>query len=71
MYKNLLANREEKWSEHRAACAERMTDLAEVFGSEQPKLSRVRKNSKLESWFRDREAQIKTLSIEEPQAAGI
>ena len=68
LYKMMLDQREERWSSYKQDCRDRLMELSEVYAGGQP-LSRIKKNSRLQSWFADRANQVDTLDLEDPPAS--
>ena len=68
LYKMMLDQREERWKSCKQDCRERLLELSDVYGGGQP-LSRIKKNSRLQSWFAERANQVDTLDLEDPPAS--
>ena len=68
LYKMMLDHRDERWASYKEDCRERLMELSEVYAGGQP-LSRIKKSSRLQSWFADRANQVDTLDLEDPSAS--
>lgn len=68
--KTLLATKEERWAALRKDCVERMDELASAFGGTK-ELTRIRKDERLEQWFRTLESAIQGLDHNESTLAGV
>ncbi|KAJ8877566.1 hypothetical protein PR048_022021 [Dryococelus australis] len=69
MFKQLLAEKENKWEKFKKEGVERLTELADVFSGTKP-LTRVEKNDNLKTWFNEIARQIDSLRLNETSAAG-
>ena len=68
LYQMMLDQREKRWTSYKQDCRDRLMELSEVYAGGQP-LSRIKKNSRLQSWFADRANQVDTLDLEDPHAS--
>ncbi|XP_060076742.1 WASH complex subunit 5-like [Ylistrum balloti] len=69
MFKQMLADKEKKWEEHKKEGSERIQELSEVFSGSKP-LTRVEKNDNLQNWFGEMAKQITSLSFDDSTSAG-
>ena len=68
LYKMMLDHRDERWASYKEDCRDRLMELSEVYAGGQP-LSRIKKSSRLHSWFADRANQVDTLDLDDPSAS--
>lgn len=69
MFKQMLAEKQDKWEAYKKEGRERMEELSEVFSGTKP-LTRVEKNENLQAWFGEMAKQIGSLSFEDSTSAG-
>ncbi|XP_066254336.1 WASH complex subunit 5 isoform X1 [Euwallacea similis] len=64
LYKSLMLEKDSQWEDLKRNSYESLIELSEVFSGSKP-LSRIKKNSDLEGWFKEIAAQIENLSRED------
>ncbi|KAK3090762.1 hypothetical protein FSP39_014429 [Pinctada imbricata] len=69
MFKQMLAEKQAKWEDHKKEGSERMQELGEVFSGTKP-LTRVEKNENLQAWFTEMSKQIGSLNYDDSTSAG-
>ncbi|GIY78616.1 WASH complex subunit 5, partial [Caerostris extrusa] len=70
LFKQLLSEKQEKWTKYKLESIERMSELGDVFSGTKP-LTRVeKKNDNLQAWFKDMAKQIESLNIDDATATG-
>lgn len=69
MFKQMLAEKQDKWEAYKKEGRERMEELSEVFSGTKP-LTRVEKNDNLQAWFAEMAKQIGSLNYDDATSAG-